>query len=339
MKTRKEIIQEIQDLQRNLMTQFEDRVRGALQGMLMGETFSDRTPIPSKNNSEEVKWAVNVDMLCAWIEQVCSSKQLTITDLTTVIQQFKGEEALDGLPISNLVFSSGYVQNPIDVAKADFDETHKNLVFYDFVLCRSVFAGLWDYQSMDTVVQNAEKLCRLTHNSSQVVGSSVVVAYLIHKILLDELFTENELIWLSRNYSSELSAYVEYAYEGNIHMLKPNTSETPEKNIMKTMGLAIWATLQTSSFFDTYSFLGRELQFFREIQAVVIAVLGAKQGYANIPVEIGSPHGSVKAYRGSELVHQVVNDELTGYVSGRADSLILALQEEMKRNNRVLLIP
>ena len=333
MKRREDLIKEMKAAQAELMQRWKDRVQGAIEGFVIGECLEDRSPIDRQKQVSDAHWAVNTDVWCAFIEHLVSYQQLEQADRVAVMRLYEAE-----LPTDHLIWSQSYEENPEQTVEALGGQ--KPLSFPDFVVARALFAGFWRYQSMDTVTQNAEHLCRLTHSNREVIGAGVVVAYLLHKLLKEEYFSRDELIWLSRMYSERVADYVVYAYDANLHFLKPNTSEDEVTTQLKAMGMALWAVLQDQPFFDTYAYLSRELRFFRPSQAVAVALLGAKVGSAAIPGRIGEMRGHLTAYRGSSLAYKADGHEkISGYVSGRISALLHVLVTDLRAQDSLLIIP
>ncbi|HEY9701323.1 MAG TPA: ADP-ribosylglycohydrolase family protein, partial [Allocoleopsis sp.] len=152
-------------------------------------------------------------------------------------------------------------------------------------IMRTSVLGIWEYLESDRLIENVEKVCKITHFDPRCVGSSVAVSLVISYLLqgvtdLPKLITEIEE--KVAHYHPSISEYFALCKHSNIEELhlgdKHNMGYT-----LKTMAAGFWALQYAKSYEDGILKIIHQGGDADTNAAVAGGILGAKFGYNNIP--------------------------------------------------------
>jgi ADP-ribosylglycohydrolase len=150
-------------------------------------------------------------------------------------------------------------------------------------IMRSSILGVFEFWDTAKVIDNTERIARVTHWDPRCVGSSVILTKLISSLIHRTCIPERDaIIELGERYDSRIKPFVELAMGKNIEALQLDDPKTMGYTL-KTMAAGLWAFYHAEDF---------EHGIFQVIQqggdadtnaCVAGSLLGAKFGFQGIP--------------------------------------------------------
>lgn len=185
-----------------------------------------------------------------------------------------------GLLTSRVLSNPLYRQDPLGVSRMTWEEDNRNAAGNGGVMRTSVIGCL-----NGNVEEMAADVCRLTHYDPRCVGSSVIVSMVIHQLVYhDYIMTPDEVVQLGRKYDESIEYYVQRATDPDIACLQLD-ERRKRGYTLKAMGAALWALWHPMDFTEGLVTVVNEGGDADSNGAPAGAVLGARFGYCEIPVE------------------------------------------------------
>ncbi len=150
-------------------------------------------------------------------------------------------------------------------------------------IMRSSILGSFDYWDYDSVVQNTEKIAKVTHYDPRCSGSSVIITLMIAHILNEgKLLDVTELIQIGDSYDARIAAFIEKSLSPDIEALDLDAPRAIGYTL-KAMSAGLWAYFNASSFEEGILAIIHEGGDADSNASVAGSLLGAKFGYDAIP--------------------------------------------------------
>lgn len=301
-------------------TDLLDRVRGVIYGQAIGDALglgmegftksqvaeiyphgltSIREIVHDKYRSAWVKgdWTDDTDMMLCILDSLLDLQEINLYDIAWKFYHWASTTPPGiGHGTYNIIFAKymlgidffqpNFSENYYVAARSYWEADHQNFAGNAGIMRTSIL-GIWDYEHLEKVKENAAKICQLTHYDPRCVGSSVAVSLTISQLLqgvkdLDILFAniKQEV----RDYHPEIEKYLEVSQSPDIANL--NLGEPEHMGYtLKTMSAGFWALQHAESYRDGILKIIHEGGDADTNAAVAGAILGAKFGYHSIPVE------------------------------------------------------
>ena len=172
-----------------------------------------------------------------------------------------------------------YQKDPISVSKLVWQLKGRNNA-PNGGLMRTAVVGLWPYN----VIENATKICQMTHFDNRCVCSCVIASLIVHNLVWnDREMTVEEIYSVGDKYDPECRKWIESAYiNEDIANLCLDDEETSAYTY-RTLSAALWAYFHAPSFESGLLDVVNEGGDADTNGAIACAILGAKFGYSSIP--------------------------------------------------------
>ena len=225
-------------------------------------------------------WTDDTDMMLCIAEAVIEDRGVNFMNIA---RHFKAWA--QGIPMGigentyKVLTMGDYTEEPFEVSQMVW-EMSKYRSAANGGLMRTSVVGLFPKE----VRTCAENICRLTHYDPRCVGSCVTVSELIHALVYGkEPLSRYQMENISRQYDLSICEYITKAWqEQNVKNL---VDYEHMGYTLVTLSVALWAYWHTSSFEEGLLSVVNAGGDADTNAAVACAILGAKYGYSNIPVE------------------------------------------------------
>ncbi|MDY6782143.1 MAG: ADP-ribosylglycohydrolase family protein [Cyanobacteriota bacterium] len=290
-----------------------DRVRGILFGQAVGDALGFGTEWISKQRAAEEypngltdysqitrygqlegwspgDWTDDTDQMLCILDSLLEKQELDTRDIAARIHHWA---VTDGMGMGRTVYTAvntpGFLENPAGIARQIWEDSGKVGAANGAVMRTSVL-GIWQYRDRDRVIENAERVSRITHSDPRCVGSCVAVCLALSALLRGETDIEtlvSAIARTTRSYHPEVQEYFEKAAI-SLEVLDLDEGLNPgEINrvgyTLKTLGAGFWALQRAQSYRDGLLQIINEGGDADTNGAVAGALLGAKFGYEGIP--------------------------------------------------------
>jgi len=149
-------------------------------------------------------------------------------------------------------------------------------------IMRTSILGTFDFWSYDKVIQNTEKIAKVTHWDNRCVGSCVIISLLIAHILNENKFlSAGELTEIGNKYDERIKAFIDASLSKEIEDLQLGES-TSIGYTLKAMSAGLWAYFHAIDFEDGILQIIHEGGDADTNACVAGSLLGAKFGYNSI---------------------------------------------------------
>jgi len=150
-------------------------------------------------------------------------------------------------------------------------------------IMRTSILGTFEFWDYNKVIQNTEKIAKVTHWDSRCVGSCVVLTLLISNILFESKFLDLEqLCKIADKYDYRIKQYIEGSFYLPIEQL--NLDEpTSVGYTLKALSAGLWAYFNADSFEDGLLKVVNEGGDADTNACIACSILGAKFGFNSIP--------------------------------------------------------
>ncbi|HAG84620.1 MAG TPA: ADP-ribosylglycohydrolase family protein, partial [Cyanobacteria bacterium UBA12227] len=183
----------------------------------------------------------------------------------------------------------GFLENPYEIANKVWSDSGQKWAANGAVMRTSVL-GIWQYQNLDQVKHNAEKVSRITHPDPRCLGSCVAVCLTLSNLLQGETDIEqlvSKIAKIVQSYHPEFQEYFDKAAL-SLDALDLDEGLNPGETdrvgyTLKTLSAGFWALQQAQSYEDGILRIIHEGGDADTNAAVAGALLGAKFGYSAIP--------------------------------------------------------
>lgn len=281
----------------------EDKIRGVLFGQAIGDALGLGTEFMTKSEVRrhypdglkdyaqivqdghrarwrEGDWTDDTDMMLCIAEAIVDDGEVNPLSVARRFKQWFRHNPMGIGRHTHTVLSIGdYEEKPCLVAEKIWQMSGKRSAANGAVMRTSVVGLL-----RQDVEKHAAGISRLTHADPRCVGSSVIISLMVHSLVYQgETIPVEELIKVGNRYDSRIEPYLRMTQEGNLGVLQLDDERTMGYTL-KTMAAALWCVYHSRSFEEGLLAVINEGGDADTNGAVVGSLLGAKFGYAQIPV-------------------------------------------------------
>jgi ADP-ribosylglycohydrolase len=294
----------------------EDKVRGAIFGHAVGDALGLGTEFLSKAQVEDYypdgldrydqivrdrhrrrwecgEWTDDTDQMLCILDSILAKHEVDAHDIALRIRQWAEQGGMGiGRTVYSVICSEDFLRDPHEAARRVWEASGMNAAANGGVMRTSVL-GVWQYDVPETVIRNAEAVCKITHYDPRCVASCVCVSLAISSLLrgasdIDALMGELEV--QAASYDERTVTYFQLARESNLASMKLDEGLNPgERNTigytLKAMGAGLWSLMHASSYEDGIRRVIHEGGDADTNGAVVGAILGARFGFSELPKE------------------------------------------------------
>jgi ADP-ribosylglycohydrolase len=178
-----------------------------------------------------------------------------------------------------------FLADPMAASRAVWAAEDENSNAANGALMRSFPTGLWDYWSLDTLMENTERACLTTHSDPRCLKSCLLHAFILSRLLLEPEKIEDPSVIqaIAQAMDSDDKDFMKAVeYQKDISKLKLGTKIG---YTYRALSAAFWALYNATSIEQGISAIIAEGGDADTNACVAGAVLGAKFGFKSI-----SPH-------------------------------------------------
>ena len=280
----------------------KDKIAGCLYGQAVGDALGLGTEFMSKT---EVKrnypdglseysqiiqdyhrkrwnkgdWTDDTDMMLCIAKAIVKDRCINPETVAHNFKQwFKNRPMGIGRHTYNVLALYDYELNPVNAAEITWNLSNRNSAPNGGIMRTSV-VGLWD----EDVVQNAEKICKLTHADPRCIGSCVIISELINHFVWHNMeLPFEDILEIADRYDTRIRKYLLLAKNGELADLNLD-EKTTMGYTLKPLACAVWCLYHVNSFKEGLLKIVNAGGDADTNAAVACAVLGAKYGMAGIP--------------------------------------------------------
>jgi len=281
-----------------------ERIRGIIYGLAVGDALgkgaeffpkdkvqqmypqglTDYSQIRNRSLWGKGEWTDDAaQMLCildSLVEKGC-------VDSLNIARGFRQWADSDGRGIGQqtfkILYAPDFLYDPYSAA-AHWWEKSKRTSAPNGAVMRTAVLGIWEFQQLERVASNADKICRITHADPRCVAScvavSVAIACLLRGMSLPDAIRSAEQY--AEPYSLDVKDFFRLAQHGTLSDLCLDEAGAIGYTY-KTMAAGLWALNHASTFEDGLIQIINEGGDADTNGAVAGALLGAKFGFSAIP--------------------------------------------------------
>lgn len=150
-------------------------------------------------------------------------------------------------------------------------------------IMRTSILGTYEFWDDKKVVENTEKIARVTHFDNRAVGSCVVLTLLIANLVKDSSFLDvNQLCQIADKYDYRIRPFIEGSKTDQIENLYLD-EPTSLGYTLKAMSAGLWSFFNCSNFEEGILKVVQEGGDSDTNASVAGSLLGAKYGFSSIP--------------------------------------------------------
>lgn len=234
---------------------------------------------------EQGDWSDDTDMmLCLAQAIIDDGGAVNEYTIARKFREWAGSQRAVGC-IGNLtysiVFSPGYVRNPVPTAREVWEEGGRDNA-PNGGLMRTAVMGLLGGSDAD-IARNAEAACRVTHYDPRCVGSCVIASEIIHHLVWNgKELSKDDILTIAGNYDGRIAHFVELAANPDIAALKLGAGRGIGYTL-KCLSAMLWAYFNVERFERGLLEIVNEGGDADTNAAPACAVMGAKFGLEGIP--------------------------------------------------------
>jgi len=297
------------------MLTVNDRIKGLIYGQAIGDALGLGTEFMSKSdvsrkypdglhNFDQIirdrhrcrwakgAWTDDTDQMLCILDSILDNHGIDIYDIAARLRSWVQNGGLGvGQLVMSVVSSRNFLEDPHSAARDAWEMTAKRAA-PNGGLMRTSILGAWEYNSLEKVISNVEKVCRITHYDPRCVGSCVAVCIAISQLLqgitdvsqIMKVVTEK-----AAEYSLEVVSYLDMTESNSLDVFDLDEGLNPQENnsigfTLKAMGAAFWSLRHAPSFYDGISQIIHEGGDADTNAAIAGAILGARDGFESIPI-------------------------------------------------------
>lgn len=283
-----------------------DRIKGLFFGQAIGDALGLGTEFMSKSQVKENypdglqdygqivqdkhrsrwtggAWTDDTDQFLCICDAILEDKVVSEIAFARKLRQWSlGGPMGIGMTVYKVVNLPQFTQFPHRAAELVWKMSGKKNAANGAIM-RTSLLGAWEFWDHEKVVDNTEKIAKVTHYDPRCVGSSVIITSLISKMLSSgKSLSTDEIIAISDRYDDRIRPFVEVAFSGDIAGLQLDEKESMGYTL-KTLSAALWAYFHAESFYDGLHKVIHEGGDADTNAAVACSLLGVKFGYEAIP--------------------------------------------------------
>lgn len=192
---------------------------------------------------------------------------------------FNGEPMGVGSHTYKVLCMDDYVEQPDFCSKVWWDLSRQRSAA-NGALMRTSVIGL----AKNSIIEQAEAICKLTHYDPRCIGSCVIAVSIIHNLIwYNRRLTNGEIKEIALRYDDRILDWVDMAYNSaDISMLDLDEAKSMGYTL-RTLAAALWCYWHSPSFEEGLLAVVNEGGDADTNAAIASAVLGAKYGYSAIP--------------------------------------------------------
>lgn len=227
-------------------------------------------------------WTDDTDMMLCILDSIVEHKAINLTDIATRFLHWKQTNGIGiGRHTLNVLSLGDYVDNPFKASELVWNMSRKQSAANGAIM-RTAILGCWNYKDWGAVKSNTENVCKLTHYDPRCVASCVIITYIIHRHLTNQVVLKSDILSIANEYDSRIIEYVELAYQNNINILALDECGKIGYTL-KTLSAALWAYNYSSDFYSGIRIIIEKGGDADTNGAVTGAFLGLKFGLNSIP--------------------------------------------------------
>jgi ADP-ribosylglycohydrolase len=232
---------------------------------------------------EAGSWTDDTDQFLCICESIIQAKKVDeLAFAQELYKWFKGSPMGIGKTVYKVVTVPQFVIYPHKASEIIWNLSKKQNASNGAVMRTSIL-GTFDFWDDENVIQNTEKIAKVTHWDQRCIGSCVMVTLLIANILNENKFLNvSELIAIGNKYDTNIEPYITSSLSPKIESLnldEPNAIGYT----LKSMSAGIWAYIHANDFEDGLLKVVNEGGDADTNACVAGSILGAKFGYDAIP--------------------------------------------------------
>jgi ADP-ribosylglycohydrolase len=199
-----------------------------------------------------------------------------------LFEWFSGSPMGIGKTVYKVVSMPQFTLYPHKAAELVWKISGKKLASNGAVMRTSIL-GTYEFWDYSKVLQNTEKIARVTHWDSRCVGSCAIITSIIAALLNEyKYLSASELQKIAESYDQRISPYIELALSRDISALELDDPHSIGYTL-KAMAAGLWAYFHAESFEDGLLKVIHEGGDADTNASVAGSLLGAKFGYSAIP--------------------------------------------------------
>lgn len=284
-----------------------DKIKGVIYGQAIGDALGLGAEFLTKNQVQQFypfsltdydqiiqdghrsrwekgEWTDDTDQMICIFNSILDKRAVDIRDIAKNLHEWATN---GGRGIGNTIFavlsSDNFLKDPHSAAYTIWAKSGKTLAANGGAMRTSIL-GVWEYQDIQRVRENASNVCKITHADPRCVATCVAIdeaiAYLLQgETNVDSIYEKTMAYAISIDEKSK--EYFTLAKFGSIEQLELNQKDAIGYTY-KALAVAFWA-LRQDSFEEGVVRVINEGGDADTNGAVAGAVLGAKLGFQQIP--------------------------------------------------------
>ena len=160
-------------------------------------------------------------------------------------------------------------------------------------------------------IEDAEKICRLTHYDPRCVSSCVIVTSIIHNLVYhNSELSKDDIIGIGQSYDDRIKEWVDLACESS-DISNLNLDETHSIGYtLRSLSAALWCYFHSKDFESGLLSVVNEGGDADTNAAIACSILGVKFGFSNIPEYYFSNLHQLTVYEQTinNLISSLIND-------------------------------
>ncbi len=232
---------------------------------------------------EAGSWTDDSDQFLCICESIIQTKKVDeLAFAKALYNWFKGSPMGIGKTVYKVVTVPQFVLYPHKASEIIWNLSKKQNASNGAIMRTSIL-GTFEFWDDEKVIQNTEKIARVTHWDQRCVGSCVMVTLLIANILNENKFLNvSELITIGNKYDTNIEPYISSNLSPRIENLNLD-EHIAIGYTLKALSAGIWAYFHATDFEDGLLKVVNEGGDADTNACVAGSILGAKFGYSAIP--------------------------------------------------------
>ena len=232
---------------------------------------------------EAGSWTDDTDQFLCICESIIQTNKVDeLAFAQALFKWFKGSPMGIGKTVYKVVTVPQFVLYPHKASEIIWNLSKKQNASNGAIMRTSIL-GTFEFWDDEKVIENTEKIAKVTHWDQRCVGSCVMVTLLIANILNENKFLDvNELIAIGNKYDANIEPYISSTLSPrieNLNLDEPNAIGYT----LKALSAGIWAYFHATDFEDGLLKVVKEGGDADTNACVAGSILGAKFGYSAIP--------------------------------------------------------
>jgi ADP-ribosylglycohydrolase len=228
-------------------------------------------------------WTDDTDQFLCICESIIQANKVDeLAFAQALYKWFKGSPMGIGKTVYKVVTVPQFVLYPHKASEIIWKLSKKQNASNGAIMRTSIL-GTFEFWDNKKVIQNTEKIAKVTHWDQRCIGSCVMVTLLITNILNENKFLNvKELVAIGNKYDAKIEPYISSTLSPKIEDLnldEPNAIGYT----LKALSAGIWAYIHATDFEDGLLKVVNEGGDADTNACVAGSILGAKFGYSAIP--------------------------------------------------------